>query len=174
MGLLRLFLGFSCLFATTVAQAGDYKIDVIKVETQKTLILHAVVKPEEVTKQLAKDISKVASYIKLKNIPAANTPFARYLQFEPPKPVEMETGYAVAAVNSGEGDILLHELPEGRAAVTKHVGPYEKIAPAYEAIHAWMESSGEKPGGAPWEVYLNDPAKVKPEELKTVIYYPLK
>jgi effector-binding domain-containing protein len=133
-----------------------------------------VVKPEEVTKEFQSDIAKVAAYIKKNNISASSTPFARYLQYEPPKPVEMETGFEVAGVTEGSGDIKLGELPSGRSAVTIHKGPYEAIGAAYDALHAWMKKNSEQPGGAPWEVYLNSPAKVKPEALETAIYYPLK
>lgn len=168
------FLSAIFFFTSLPAWAMDYQIDVLKVEAQKILVIHSVVKPEEVSNELAKDIPLVADYIKKHNIAASNTPLAHYLQYEPPKPVEMETGYAVAGVNAGEGDIVLRDLPAGRAAVTMHIGPYETSGAAYQAIHAWMDKSGEKPGGAPWEVYLNSPTQVAPAALKTVIYYPLK
>jgi DNA-binding transcriptional MerR regulator/effector-binding domain-containing protein len=65
------------------------------------------------------------------------------------------------------------ELTAGRAAVTRHVGPYEEAGLADLALHAWAEERGLEPSGPLREIYRNDPAEVAPEALETDVVLPL-
>jgi hypothetical protein len=59
--------------------------------------------------------------------------------------------------------------PAGLVATTVYFGPYDRMAPAHEAIHRWARETGHKLAGASWEVYghwSDDPA-----QLRTDIYY---
>lgn len=74
-----------------------------------------------------------------------------------------------------EGDIGVQELPGGTFAVTVHKGPYSGLKDAYDwLMGTWLADSGYEAGGCPtYEVYLNAPDKVPPEELRTEINLPL-
>lgn len=65
------------------------------------------------------------------------------------------------------------EIPAGQSAATLHVGPYQEIPAAYEAITAWLESRGIAPGAGPYEVYLSDPGSTPPARLETEVVWPL-
>ncbi|MFS4581089.1 AraC family transcriptional regulator [Phaeobacter sp. C3_T13_0] len=67
-------------------------------------------------------------------------------------------------------------LPGGKTAVMTYKGPYSGIHAAYgDLFGAWLPQSGEEPADAPcYEIYLNDPHEVAPEELLTEICLPLK
>ena len=59
--------------------------------------------------------------------------------------------------------------PAGTVATTVHMGPYDQMRPAHEAIHQWAGENGRKLAGPSWEVYghwSDDPAK-----LRTDIFY---
>ena len=43
---------------------------------------------------------------------------------------------------AGEGDVQSGELPAGDAAVTVHVGRFEEMQAAYQAIESWMRGTG--------------------------------
>ncbi|MHC4924543.1 MAG: GyrI-like domain-containing protein, partial [Planctomycetota bacterium] len=47
-------------------------------------------------------------------------------------------------------------FPGGRAVVGTHVGPYEGLFDAWQAIHAYLEKNGLEGRSEPWEEYLND------------------
>ena len=66
-------------------------------------------------------------------------------------------------------------LPGGRYAVLRHVGPYENLNDAYDYLYGeWLFESGESLRNGPtFEMYLNRPEQVAPEELITMIYVPL-
>lgn len=57
----------------------------------------------------------------------------------------------------------------GRALQLLHVGPYNLIRAAYEAIGAYASEHGYKVTGPGHEIYLNDPRRTAPEELKTIV-----
>jgi effector-binding domain-containing protein len=67
----------------------------------------------------------------------------------------------------------LEEVPGGAVASVLHKGPYSGIGAAYEALQAWMEVNGRRPGGPPREVYLNSPSEVPESELLTEIDWPV-
>ncbi len=63
--------------------------------------------------------------------------------------------------------------PAGRNAVTIHVGRYEGLPNAYEAIGAWMDAEGLTPGVGPYEVYLDEADESRADELRTEVVWPL-
>ncbi len=66
-------------------------------------------------------------------------------------------------------------VPDGRMAVMHYKGPYAGLNAAYEYMYGeWLPNSGEEFRDAPsFEVYLNDPMQVSPDELLTDICVPL-
>ena len=67
-------------------------------------------------------------------------------------------------------------LPEGRQAVLTYKGPYAGLPAAYDELFGiWLPQSGEEPADTPsFEVYLNSPMDVAPEDLITELHLPLK
>jgi AraC family transcriptional regulator len=67
-------------------------------------------------------------------------------------------------------------LDAGPAAVLHFKGPYAGLQAAYDYLYGvWLPGSGREPADAPvYEVYLNGPSDVAPEELLTDIVVPLR
>ena len=77
-----------------------------------------------------------------------------------PRP-EMRTA---VAFREGAGEVIATETPAGEVAASMHVGPYDKLGGAHDAVHAWRAASGRSFGGCSWEIYgdwHNDPAKLQ-------------
>ena len=74
-----------------------------------------------------------------------------------------------------EGEVGVTILEGGPHAVVTHKGPYSQLGQAYDWLYgAWLPTSGREPRNAPpFEVYLNTPQEVAPENLLTEIYLPL-
>jgi len=65
-------------------------------------------------------------------------------------------------------------LPGGPAAVTIHMGPYDKLPEAFTAIQQWITANGLKATSAPWESYITDPADYPdPKDWKTEVFCPV-
>ena len=62
----------------------------------------------------------------------------------------------------------------GKVVKAVHIGPYQTSMNTYQAIEKYMKEKGLEQNGRSWEEYIDDPMKVKPEELRTNIYYPVK
>ena len=87
-------------------------------------------------------------------------------------PMEIEFGVQVIRPFEGEGEVICTATPAGEVAMTTHVGSYDKLAAAYNAIHSWRPTSGRAFAGCSWEIYgdwTDDTTK-----LETDIVYLLK
>lgn len=66
---------------------------------------------------------------------------------------------------------------EGKAAQIMHIGPYSEEGPNIQKIHDVIHQNGGSFDGYKLkhhEIYLSDPRKAKPENMKTIIRQPYK
>jgi AraC family transcriptional regulator len=94
----------------------------------------------------------------------------------PAEKLRSDAALTVAEGVEGDGEVTIGELAGGEYAVVRHKGEYTKLIDTYRWIYGqWLPTSGREPGDAPcFEVYLSDPSQVKPEDLETDVYVPLK
>lgn len=84
-------------------------------------------------------------------------------------PMDVDFGVQVDRRFAATGNVRAVETPAGEIAWTLHVGPYDRLKQAHDAVHAWAGVHGRTIGGASWETYGDwnaDPAK-----LETVVSY---
>lgn len=103
---------------------------------------------------------------------AAGPPLARWHGWEGDRG-EMELAVPVRAPTEGRGEVAATTLPGGRAVVFWHVGPYDGLRAACEALTAWMGEHEVVGRDAPWEEYVDDPRTTPTEELRTRIVWPV-
>ena len=87
-------------------------------------------------------------------------------------PMQADFGVEVTREFDASGEVRPVTTPGGEAAVVTHVGPYDGLAHAHGAIHAWAKESGRSFAGTSWEIYGDwneDPAK-----LETLVMYLLR
>ena len=53
-----------------------------------------------------------------------------------------------------------------------YLGPFADEGPTIEGIHGFIEEQGHRLTGKHHEIYLSDPRRAAPEELRTVIRQP--
>lgn len=156
------------------AFAADYVIQEKEISTQNTAAIRFVVKDfNELDAKFAEAYPKIVTYLNAQSLTPTGAPYSRYFRFEPGTAIDVEVGFPVASVIAGEGDVKASALPGGMVATTTHLGPYGGIGGAYEALHKWMDAHHKKPAGGPWEIYVNDPSSVPPEEIRTDIFFPI-
>jgi hypothetical protein len=70
-------------------------------------------------------------------------------------------------------DIVLETFHEGLSAQILHLGPYSEEAPTIQRLHDFIEEQGYRPRGRHHEIYLSDPRRSKPENIKTILRHPV-
>ncbi len=71
----------------------------------------------------------------------------------------------------GEGSdwVVLNYLEAGKCVQIMHVGPYDQEEESLAKTSSFCEENGFTPFGRHHEIYLSDPRRVKPENLKTIL-----
>jgi effector-binding domain-containing protein len=69
------------------------------------------------------------------------------------------------------GNVKSGKSPSGRAVKVIHRGPYDRMAPSYEKLAAYMAIHGLEEGRVSWEHYISDPGQTPEEEIITHIYF---
>jgi effector-binding domain-containing protein len=88
--------------------------------------------------------------------------------------LDVEIGFTTTKEVPGQGNIQRGSIPGGKAASVLHVGPYNGLGAAHDALHRWMAEKGFESATGYYELYLNDPQNTLPEALKTEVFTLLK
>ena len=59
----------------------------------------------------------------------------------------------------------------GEAVQLMHYGPYDTVGSSIHLLNAFLDSEGLKQTGLHHEIYLNDPRRVAPEKIKTIVRF---
>lgn len=88
--------------------------------------------------------------------------------------VERARQQAVDKGVEGVEAVRLDVYDEGLAAQILHVGPYDEEAPTIALLHDFILEHGHTARGRHHEIYLGDPRRAKPENLRTIIRQPIR
>jgi len=85
-----------------------------------------------------------------------------------------EVGFPVADTTAIQPPLEKKAWKPTTVAVAVHKGPYTKTSETLDRLVAWIGSQGRVVDGPVLERYLNNPMQVKPEELLTEIWIPVR
>jgi AraC family transcriptional regulator len=144
---------------------------------QPVLVVRRRIKPADLAKTLAEVLGAIFLHAQQKGMALAGQPFTRYIEWGPGV-WTIEAGMPVATLGKdsprGEAEVRDDTLPGGPAATTTHTGSYDGLFRAHAAVQQWIEAEGLAAAGAPWEVYVTDPADFPdPKDWRTDIFWPL-
>ena len=128
---------------------------------------------EKLSEVMGQVYGEIMQHLGPKGIQPAGPPFAIYYNMDMTN-LDVEIGFPVATAVEGSGRVKPGKIPGGKAAVTIHVGPYEKIEEGYNSLAAFVKEMNLETESFTYEFYLNDPGAVPPEKLETEIYFPVK
>jgi len=89
----------------------------------------------------------------------------------------IESAHVALSKKGKEGDfaaVRLERLEEGRCVQALHVGPYEEEGETLRRMLDFASERGLRPAGKHHEIYLNDPRRIPPERLKTILRVPVR
>lgn len=99
-------------------------------------------------------------------------PFAAYYDMNMQN-MDVEIGFPVGRPLAGKGEIQASEFPGGKLASVMHIGPYDQMGPAYDALTQWVKAQGYEATGVAYELFYSEP-ETPPMEIRTEIMFPLK
>lgn len=150
-----------------------YDIEVKQLVPQPMVSIRTQCHAAEIGATLREILPEVARYLERMGVKPAGPPFTRYHGIENNR-VDIEGGLPVAEAVAGEGRVSSGELPGGTVATTIHVGPYEKLPEAHDALDAWIHEQNKASAGPQWESYWTDPGKEPdPDKRKTELLWPI-
>ncbi|MBW6467641.1 MAG: GyrI-like domain-containing protein [Coriobacteriia bacterium] len=119
-------------------------------------------------------------WVSSRGLEPVGMPLAVYLndpQIVPESEALWEVWAPVAGDPAEEGPdekgLGIKKLPAMTVASVIHRGPYDTVAPTYEALGAWVAEQGYVLAGPPREAYMSDPATAAPEDCLTEIHFPV-
>ena len=65
----------------------------------------------------------------------------------------VDFGVQVIRPFRGTGEVVCTETPAGEVVMTTHIGGYDKLAEAHQAIKSWGAASARTFGAYSWEIY---------------------
>jgi effector-binding domain-containing protein len=146
-----------------------YEVEVRTLVEQPTAVVRAKLKLGDIPQWMGHVYDVVAAHVMHAGIVEEAQPIARY------RPIngvfEVEAGFTLPEAVGAADEVEPATLPGGPAAVVVHIGPYDRIAPAYEALAEWLRAKGLEAVGRPWEVYFSPP-EADPATWRTEVVQP--
>lgn len=134
-----------------------YEIEIRDVPAQHVATIRERVLMTKIGQAMGEGFGEVARAAEAAGAKVDGMPFAIYHKMDPQE-VDVELGFPVEG-QVDAGRVHTTTLDGARVACTVHMGPYEELGAAYEALTRWVQEHGERAGGLPREVYLNEPTE---------------
>jgi len=65
----------------------------------------------------------------------------------------VDFGVQIVRPFTDEDEVICTATPAGEVAMTTHIGSYNRLAAAHNAIHSWSTATGRAFGAYSWEIY---------------------
>lgn len=122
---------------------------------------------------IAGALGEVYSHLGRQRVAPAGPPFVIYHGMPDNGPFEVEVCAPVPVAVEPPPGWQLGELPAGPVAGVTHVGPYDTVGQAYDALWAWLPAHGLEAAGPPRETYLSPPS-TPPSQIRTAVEVPVR
>lgn len=150
----------------------SYQIETRILEEQPTAATFNTLTVPAISTWIPRAFEEVAGFLSRHGLGPTGMPYARYRRLDEDR-FQVEAGFPATAQVEAAGEVVPSHLPPGRAAVVTHIGPYDEMPDAYEALVTWLAEQAREPVGDPWEVYLTDPEKhPDPASWRTEVFQP--
>jgi effector-binding domain-containing protein len=151
----------------------DYRFTIHEIDPQPIVSIRERHAMADMPAFLGQSFGSLFTRLGQLGIPAAGPPFVIYHAFGP-ELIDAEVCVPVDEVIAGPDDVTSRELPAATVVRTLHVGPYEKLGTAYEALTDWIAIHGTEASGPVRERYLNGPGDgAAPSDYRTEVEMPV-
>jgi effector-binding domain-containing protein len=168
-----ILLGSLFCLASWAWAGQDYQIRLREVASQTAVCLGTKTTMDKIGQETGSLYGRIFQYLGSRKINPAGPALVVYPS-PPGEEIELEACVPVSEGIIGEGRIEAKELAGGEMASVTHLGSYEGLGRAYEALMKWMAEEGYSPCGPPREVYELGPPHANPSDYKTEILWPVR
>ena len=130
--------------------------------------------PKDIGAAMGDVFHSVMAFMKAHGIAPAGQAMSVYYTYDPDK-MTFRAGFSVLPEDlaKAEGTVKADVTPAGKVLSFVHTGPYSELRNSYGEMMTYAEQNGLKIRAPAWEVYVNDPATVPEEELRTDVFVSL-
>jgi effector-binding domain-containing protein len=151
----------------------SYEISVRDVPDQWIVTTRQQLTVPEIPGFIGESYGRIFGLLGRLGIEASAPPFVIYHHFGPGR-IDAEAAVPIAKKVTPTEGLKVRKLHAANVAWTLHVGPYEALGQAYEALTDWIADHGREATGPVREHYLNGPAEgVWPTDFLTEIEMPV-
>ena len=125
---------------------------IVATERQLTAVVKAKVPVAEIPAAQRSARAKLAAALPSLGVGAPGAGCTRF-RTPPTDGLDMEIGSIVSGPFAAQGDVVLSELPAGRAAHFSMKGGFEGLPGAWETLFGWGAQQGLAFAGINWEIY---------------------
>ena len=151
----------------------SFQMQITQLTDQHAMTLRTRAPMSDLPTVIGEAYGKIAAFIAQNGLQTCSYPYVVYHNMDM-NDLDVEMGIPVEASLPGDGEVRAGVLHGGPAATCLYTGPYSGLAETYGAMDEWVEAEKFELAGVAYEVYYNDPAVTSPEDLQTLIAYPLK
>ena len=146
----------------------DYEMQIETLQPTATAVVTATLPVAGIGPFVGEAFGLVMQALQAQHAFPVGPPFARYRMHG--DTFEVSAGFPVAAPITAADRVVPASLPGGQVASTVHLGAYDEVSRAYDAILAWLPTQHLAPAGDPWEQYLDGPEVAQP---RTLVHLPV-
>jgi DNA-binding transcriptional MerR regulator len=152
----------------------DIEIDVEDVPELRLAAVMRQLHDDEVETEIPRMLDAVERWLAERGTPPADAPVAVFRSGDAPGWHLVEAGWPTREGVESDGVVGVHVYDASRAAVHEHRGAYAELAEVSPAFIAAVAERGLRPSQAIRVVYLRDPAKHPPEDLRARLVWPVR
>lgn len=153
----------------SVERATKYEVRVMEAPAQHALTVRTRTTRANLPALMQSTFDRIA-----RDVYEVGVPFAMYHDAFRPEDMDVEIGVVVPPdVHVADDGLTRRQLPAQTIAYVLHVGPYETLGAAYDALDVWMRQNGRTQIGPARESYLIGPEDTtRSEDYRTEIELP--
>jgi effector-binding domain-containing protein len=148
-----------------------YQCELKQQPAKPTLSIRTRAAVQDLPTLFGKVIGEIMKYLGELGERPAGMPYSAYYNLDMQN-LDVEIGFPVAHKLAGKGEIQASEIPGGKLASVMHVGPYDKMGAAYDALTQWVKAQGLETTGVAYELYYTGP-ETPPQDTRTEILFPI-
>lgn len=123
----------------------------------------------EIPKVMGELLPDVMGYLDEHGVTPAGPPFTHYLSMG--ETIQLQSGLPLKEKIEAGAGIKVGLLPGGKVLRTEHIGPYDHLNKAYQALAKYIQENDLDAGETIWEYYWTDPGEEPdPAKWRTEIF----